>query len=574
MHTSYFTHNPKSPLKRLGGILSILICIGCTGGDRRQATISLSDLRSRLQPLTGLGTYAGFAPTTGVLYMGNDVIDRRMRLGKETHRMQTIRYTYKPSGQNYIDLPSEEFRFQIGDIYFSGEGDLLTYDSYQILQKIGGVKQVVIQFTYTSENEPKPSFHLWVHYEIYPNLPLIRKWMTVQNLTDSAFYLEDIAVESLSFFAARVDSLQIWPYSVPEQPEEIQPPWAGGTTAVFVFVQDPGIDGGVVLGNESPGLLKHYQVYANRDTVSIGLTPTTDANGTEIRVPPERSVNSPKVWTMLLGAVPQAAVETVIRNVVAYSLTRDEDSRSEMPEIRWAQLSPEGHVPVESPQQGNLIVFDYDWDIRHLEELKPMGQQVHENGGKLGIRLPMAEIRMAVLNRPAWRLTPVPMLFWRMAEADTRNAESSVGRQEEGKKETGKERKAEQQRVSDEADRVIYCILSDYGYYLAQAVKTLLEETAADVLIFDCPILGLPGSVLKGCKGFGHEHYTRAESIGAIYRWVFDFADYLHGEYPHLQLGLTATAYGVAHPDAACFAHFDLFFDGLSLVGMASKTKW
>ena len=106
----------------------------------------------------------------------------------------------------------------------------------------------------------------------------------------------------------------------------------------------------------------------------------------------------------------------------------------------------------------------------------------------------------------------------------------------------------------------IYCILSDYGYYLIQAVKALLEETRADVLIFDQPVLGAEDSTLKGCGVFGHEHFSRRGSIGGMYRWIFEFADNLHQEYPRLQLGITAAAYGVERPDMACFAHFDLFF--------------
>ena len=64
---------------------------------------------------------------------------------------------------------------------------------------------------------------------------------------------------------------------------------------------DTSIDGSVALGNESAGLLKYYAVYSDRGVVSIGLRPTTAINGTEIRVPPSQSVNSPKIWTMLIA---------------------------------------------------------------------------------------------------------------------------------------------------------------------------------------------------------------------------------------------------------------------------------
>ena len=50
----------------------------------------------------------------------------------------------------------------------------------------------------------------------------------------------------------------------------------------------------MVLGNESAGILKYYAVNSDRGAVSIGLTPTTAINGTEIRVPPSQSVDSPQ----------------------------------------------------------------------------------------------------------------------------------------------------------------------------------------------------------------------------------------------------------------------------------------
>ena len=166
-----------------------LICIGCAGSSvRDQGTVSIADLRAQLQPLERIGTYAGFDLKAGILYMGNDSIERWVRLNQGGHTVQTIRYAGKPLGQNYINRPSEEFRFRIGEIVFSGSRNLLTYDDYQIVQKIGGGKRVTVQFTYNSGEVIQPTFHLWIHYEIYPDLPLIRKWLTIQNLTDSAFF--------------------------------------------------------------------------------------------------------------------------------------------------------------------------------------------------------------------------------------------------------------------------------------------------------------------------------------------------------------------------------------------------
>ena len=235
---------------------------------------------------------------------------------------------------------------------------------------------------------------------------------------------------------------------------------------------------------------------------------------------------------------------------MTYVLPYSKDARPRTPEIQWVTLDTELETSIGAIQPGDLIALDYDWNIEDLQIVKQISQRVHEGGGKFGIRLSIAEIRTSILDRPEWQLAPVPV-FQRQAALKS-HTEDREGEQDEGET---------QQSTTHEAAPVVYCVLSDYGYYLTQAVKTLLEETAADLLILDRPILGSLDSLLKGCDALGHQHYTRAESIGVIYRWLFEFANHLRREYPALQLGITASAYGVEQPDAACRAHFDLFFD-------------
>ena len=486
--------------------------------------------------------------------MGNDSIERWIRLGQEGRTAQTIRYVRKPSGQNYVDQLSEDFRFRIGEIVFSGDSNLLTYNDYQIVQTMGGSKRVTVQFAYNSGEEAKPNFYLWIHYEIYPDLPVVRKWLTIQNLTDSAFFVEDVTIESLPLFAGRGDSLQIWRYGISGMLEEPLPtPWEGGTSNAFILMGDTGTDSGVVLGNESAGILKYYAIHSDRRTVSIGFRPTTAINGAEIRVPPSRSVDTPKVWTMLFEGGLQAKIKKINQNGLAYIPSYSRDASLHIPEIRWITLETELERSIGAMRPGDLIALDYDWNIEDLQSIKQISRRVHEGGGKFGIRFPVAEIHTSILDRLEWQLAPVPVFQW---PAVPKNHDMDrEGEQDEGET---------QQSTTHETAPVIYCVLSDYGYYLTQAVKTLLQETAADLLILDRPILGSQHNLLKGCDALGHQHYTRAESIGVIYQWLFEFADHLHREYPALLLGVTTSAYGVEQPDAACLAHFDLFFDDLS----------
>jgi hypothetical protein len=225
-------------LPRLIYVLPILSCIGLAGCSTHQTSISTAELRDCLQPLTTIGDYAGFDSKNKVLYMGNRWIERWIDLNS----IQTIRYTYKPSRQNHLDLPNEEFRFRVGEIVFSGNSKRLTYNSHRIEQRFG-VRRIAIQFTYISES---PMFHLTINYEISPDSPVIRKWLTIHNLMDSAFFVEDIKIESFSFLGGSAINPQIWRCDITKaQPE----PWAGSSSESFVIVQHGNIEGGIALGN-------------------------------------------------------------------------------------------------------------------------------------------------------------------------------------------------------------------------------------------------------------------------------------------------------------------------------------
>ncbi len=537
---------------RLAYVLLILSAIGLPACSTQQTSISTAELRSYLQPLTTVGHYAGFDAKNNVLYMGNRWIERWIDLNS----CQTVRYTYKPSGKNYVELPNEEFRFRVGETVFSGNNKELTYNSHRIEQRFG-VRRITIQLAHISES---PDLHLKIHYEISPNSPVIRKWLSIQNLTDSAFFVEDIEIESLSFAGGRVDNPQIWRNGLTQaQPES----WAGGSTEPFAIVQNSNFNGGIVLGNESPGLLKHYHVHSDRNTISIALKPTSHVNGAEIRVRPKETLNTPKVWTMLFQDNAHTAVREKLNGFIAAPLLPSKEMPAQPAQITWAQISPHYRVPTQK-SNGNLIMVDYDWNINSLPRLKQMGKHVHDHGGKFGIRIPLAEINKAFLNEPAWQLKPTPEI-----NLSSLDWQEKIGRSNEGQIKASR-RPAEVGHLNErmqattsaipENHTATYCVLSEYGNYLMQAVKALLKESQADVLIFDRPIIGTEDSTLKGCGAFHHAHYSRKESIGGMYHWIFALADYLHKEHPNLKLGITAAAYGVERPDMACFAHFDLFF--------------
>ena len=489
---------------------------------------STGNLRSLLRPPSDIGTYAGFDSARSVLYVGNSTIERRFRCDEGGSTPQTSHYIHKPSKRNYVSVTCEEFKLRIGETAFTANTHALKYKGYRVQRSVAEQKQLIVELEY-SEASGEPICIIKLHYEVYPNLPLIRKWITFENLTDSAFFVEDIIIESLSLCA---DS-KVQPAVVENRPElsvDLQP---------FIIVCATEDDGGIIVGNEAPGILKYYNFPSGDTGIEVGLRPTSAINGFEIRVPPNAVMSTPKIWTMLFEG-DYSTTSEALKHVVGKRLVSAKEAISQAPAITWTKIPSDGKVPA-----GDSIVVDYDWNGDNLSALKRLAEQVHEEGKRFGVRLPISEIDVRFLNRSAWRLSPIAG-FGSLVAGDNTTQNSGVTDVNSSSTTNG--------------ERTVYCVLSDYGNHLSHAVHALLEETEAHLLVFDGALIGRPDDVLKGCGVLGHEHFSRKESIRLIYQWVFDFADHLRQQFPNLKLGITSTAYGVEAPDMAVYNHFDLFF--------------
>ena len=518
----------KEGFSSLRYALCVAVCVGSIACAKPPSPHSTADLRSLLKPWDGMVAYAGVDAGRRLLYLGNSLIERRFRLDGDGSAPQTIHYYRKPSGQDYISVPCDEFKFRIGKITFDANTEALKYKSYKIGQGVSKSKRLTIELEYV-EGSGEPICPVKLHYEVYPNLPLIRKWITFENLTDSAFFVEDIIIESLSL---RADS-KVQPAVVENRPElsvDLQP---------FIVVRGTEDDGGIIVGNEAPGILKFHNFPSSDTGIEVGLRPTSAINGFEIRVPPNTVMSTPKIWTMLFEGDYSTTSET-LKRVVGERLVSAKEAISQASAITWTNIPSDGKM-----LEGDSIVVDYDWNGDNLSALKRLAEQVHAEGKMFGVRLPISEVDVRFLNRSAWRLSPVAG-FGSLAAGNNTTQNSGVVDVNSSSTMNG--------------ERAVYCVLSDYGNHLSHAVRALLEETEAHLLVFDGALIGRPDDELKGCGVLGHEHFSRKESIRLIYQWVFDFADYLRQQFPNLKLGITSTTYGVEVPDMAVYNHFDLFF--------------
>ncbi|HEY0109218.1 MAG TPA: alpha-galactosidase, partial [Fibrella sp.] len=141
-----------------------------------------------------LNTDPPFAKWTDTeLLLNNGLVQRTIKL--PTASAGTFLTTsYKPvTGEfRYFQKTNADFQFELNDAVYSGSGDwkLVT------IQKITDTRQGDGAAVTLQSKDGK--VELTVNFLLYPNLPVIRKSLTVKNLTNEPVRLESVDVEKFT----------------------------------------------------------------------------------------------------------------------------------------------------------------------------------------------------------------------------------------------------------------------------------------------------------------------------------------------------------------------------------------
>jgi len=482
-------HQFKWHLACLWTLAVALTVAGCVTSPQKNTRIASTDLQQALRPVNEKTAYAGFDGRHNQFYLGNAFLERRILLSVDGTRLQTISIFDKVAGRYSVAQASEEFRFQVAGLAFSGVDSLLRYQRYDIVSGLEGSRKLIIWMSYNSvtpESEidlsptldnlfPHPrssnfNFRLQICYQTYPNQPRIDKWLVFENRSNAPLVLQGIVVESLPI---------LYPFK-----SQLLTKRTGGHLEIY---QSPELSGQrIALTNQAPGILKFFDVYRQRDMVSVGLGSATLNHSTKISV----FLNQP----VKIPAVSCTADTFMLDQVLGQSVINQR------------------YLKLEDLKSYHVLDFEPD----NLSAL------TDELSGKAGRRralfLPVATVGKEFLDRPDWQLS--------------NPTDSTIP---------------------------IYCLLSEYGFFMVKAVEDLMDRCPLDLLILSGPIFENRNSALLGCDKIEHGHPDQSESIFLTYKWLFNFSLYIQSRYPDVKLGVTAVTYGVDLPDYACWQYFDFF---------------
>jgi len=273
--------------------------------------------------LAKMNSYAVSSPfakwTKTELTLNNGVVQRTITLPAEKGSFNTT--SYKPvSGEFKYFLPtSADFQFEINGTIYSGNSNWSLTGIQQISDARQGDGAAV-----TLQSADK-KIEVTVNFLMYPDLPVIRKSLTLKNPGSEDVSLESVDIEKFAttpYWASTFSSI----YTNYGRRVSIGP-YEGNMQDALVVVHNMNWESGIVIGNEATGILKRTSAFWDADEICSGLTHKNARYPFLKWIKPLESFETQQVFTMVYnnqkdpGAILNTSLPDFIRKHMGIRLS-------------------------------------------------------------------------------------------------------------------------------------------------------------------------------------------------------------------------------------------------------------
>ena len=197
-----------------------------------------------------------------ILKLNNGLVNREIIIDNGIIRTKTLKIT--GSDINFNSEDSKEFSLIIDGTQCDGHSgwDLISFVSASDIRQGSGA---TVRLKGTSKFS---GIEVDITYLLYPDLPVIRKEITLLNNTGKEIMIESFDIEKLLLGFNFVEAVSYTNYGRQKHLSTYVGDWDDPVIAVHSYSQNAGI----LLGNESPGVLKRTAYNTDYNNADIGLT--------------------------------------------------------------------------------------------------------------------------------------------------------------------------------------------------------------------------------------------------------------------------------------------------------------
>ncbi|RYC70974.1 glycoside hydrolase family 36 protein [Spirosoma sordidisoli] len=242
------------------------------------------------------GVARPFASWTATeLVLNNGVVQRTISLPTAVSG-SFLTTTYKPvnGAFKYFTQTSADFQFELNDTVYTGSGDW----TLKTIEKLTDARQGDGAAVTLQSKDGR--IELIVNFLLYPGQPVIRKSLTIRNLTAESMRLESVDVEKFTVTPYYATTFS-WICHDYGRRRSIGP-YDGNFQDALLTVHNSDWQQGIVIGNEASGVVKHTSVFWNEPTILSGLTHKDARFPFRKYIHKGESFTTPQVFTIVYNA--------------------------------------------------------------------------------------------------------------------------------------------------------------------------------------------------------------------------------------------------------------------------------
>jgi len=472
--------------------------------------------------------------TTQTLTLNNGLVERVITLPTNTGHFTTTLYKPVIGNFNYFDTASTDFQFEVNGQVYSGMGNWVLKTVEKCTDATGGDGATA---TLTSADG---KVVVAIQFLLYPNQPVIRKSLSIKNLTADTVQLESVDVEKFDITPYWAPSFS-WVCHDYGRRRSIGP-YDGNMQDALVTVHNADWQQGIVIGNEAAGVIKHSSAFWQGLTICSGLTHKDAPYPFRKYIAPGETFTTPQVFTMVYNnhKDPDEMLNTAVPAFVNKHLGTRLSVLQQKPTFVYNTWEPFQHNINEklvmelakaaaAAGMKEFVIDDGwqetngDWEVNKKKfpnGLKPVFDYIKSLGMKPGLWISVGSATTGskvFKQHPEWFVLDekgkTTFLHW-----------------------------------PGETDEVTACFSTGWYGYMKGILMKLALEYGLDYMKLDFTVVTSPyrfGSNISGCYATDHPgHRDHNESLYSNYEQVWKLFDELHAAKPDLFIDCTFEAMG------------------------------
>ncbi len=493
------------------------------------------------------------------IVLANELFTRTLKIDRKNHAFYTTSFINLRTGKEYStdrdspDKNREEFSFKINGISVNGGVDpgIFNYNGSEVIEGTNGSKRLRVALN-GLKNSPAQDLDISLFYEIYPDVPVVRKWMDITNKGSESAEITDLSWENIFLVPDNMYMVEIYA----DYGRNVKRnPFIGGVEDPAVLVYNPKLKEGFIVGNEAPGLMKRTEIFKYASKISVTM------NESESEFPFKRVLDvgerytSPKSFISLFSGKKwqdawEGDFDNFIRKYLGVKLFEHEKPplfyyntwnpfRKNINEKLVRQL-----VDATADAGVEYFIIDDGWqtnrgdwevDLKKFPNgLEPVCENIKSKGMVPGLWIALTDIfddSKVFEEHPEWMVEN--------KKGIAENLHSNI------------------------REEYTMCLGTGYFDYMLDKMSRLKERY--DIGYFKIDISAVKSAYVldperAGCYATHHEgHRDHAESFIVIYSQMMEFFDRLKEKYPDLIIDCTFEIWGYWHSiDYALMQHADV----------------